>query len=334
MKNILIIIGLLISFASCNKDNSYTIKGEIVGNKIDEVTLLINSEFKKVKVTDNIFEIKGTTNSPRKATVLYGKDFWDFYYDAGKINLKLFTGIVASDKNIADGCSLNDILKEYHSGIKKIKANSKPLEFRDKSREYVTELIKKYSDKMVSADILFNQYRRKFSAKKLRELFNMLSNDIQNSATGKSLNKYIIRKEKTDVGKPFIDLKLPNTNGDTTTLSSVVKNNKITILDFWASWCGPCRHEGLIILKMYKELHDKGLEVYGCSIDKDKKEWLKAIEKDKTNWIHVNTTEKDIRDLYDTSAIPSIFIINQKGEIIANNLRGKALVDFCEEQLK
>jgi thiol-disulfide isomerase/thioredoxin len=103
---------------------------------------------------------------------------------------------------------------------------------------------------------------------------------------------------------------------------------KITIIDFWASWCGPCRAENPNVLKLYNEFHSKGLNIIGVSLDKEATKWKEAIAKDKLPWIHVSNLkfwEDPIAQLYNIKSIPATYILDSKGKIIAKDLRGEEL---------
>jgi thiol-disulfide isomerase/thioredoxin len=119
------------------------------------------------------------------------------------------------------------------------------------------------------------------------------------------------------------------------TLSQVP--GKIKILDFWASWCGPCRLNNPALKKLYEEFHPKGLEVISVSLDNKKPRWEDAVAKDGLNWINVSSLKGwkcDVARLYNVTAIPAIFVLDAENRIIASNLRDEELKAFLEERLK
>ena len=143
---------------------------------------------------------------------------------------------------------------------------------------------------------------------------------------------------KTDIGQPFIDIAQPNADGEQVSLESVVRNpaNKYVLLDFWASWCGPCMGEVPHLKKTYDEFRKKGFEIYGVSFDEDRGDWLGAVEQNGMDWLHVsevkgfdNQAAKD----YAIQGIPSNFLIDGQGTIVARNLRGEALYEKISELL-
>ena len=111
---------------------------------------------------------------------------------------------------------------------------------------------------------------------------------------------------------------------------------KVTIIDFWASWCKPCRIENPNVVKIYNKYHDKGLNIIGVSLDKTQNSWTKAIADDQLAWNHVSNLkywQEPIAQQYGVRSIPSTFILDQDGNIVAKNLRGYALENKISELL-
>jgi len=130
------------------------------------------------------------------------------------------------------------------------------------------------------------------------------------------------------VGQPAPDISLPTPEGQTVTLSSL--KGKYVLVDFWASWCGPCRQENPNVVRMYQKYKDKGFEIYGVSLDESKEKWVTAIAKDKLTWPHVSDLKgwnSSAALKYNIQAIPQTLLLDKEGKIIAKNLRGKPLED-------
>ena len=130
------------------------------------------------------------------------------------------------------------------------------------------------------------------------------------------------------------DVALPTASGDTIRLSSL--KGKVVLLDFWASWCGPCRVSNKGLVKLYPKYKEKGFEILGVSLDEDSKDWQKAVEKDKIKWLQVidkGGWESNTVNQWRISAIQTSYLIDKEGTLIAMDLEGKELEKALKELL-
>ena len=137
------------------------------------------------------------------------------------------------------------------------------------------------------------------------------------------------------IGQMAPEISLPDTKGNTINLSSL--KGKVVMIDFWASWCGPCRRANPSVVRLYEKYKDKGLEVYGVSIDSKKNDWIKAIQHDKITYTQVNDDggwQSSVAAKYSVEAIPATFLLNKTGVIIAIDLEGKNLENKIKELLQ
>jgi peroxiredoxin len=139
----------------------------------------------------------------------------------------------------------------------------------------------------------------------------------------------------TMIGAEAPDIRLPTPQGDTLSLSSL--RGKVVLIDFWASWCRPCRVENPEVKKLYEKFKSKGFEIYAVSLDGDKASWEGAIRQDGLTWKHVSDLQKwgsQAARLYKVSGIPYTVLLDEKGNILAKNLRSHALGEFLTEYFK
>jgi peroxiredoxin len=127
-------------------------------------------------------------------------------------------------------------------------------------------------------------------------------------------------------GQPAAEVALPSVSGDTLRLSSL--KGKVVLLDFWASWCGPCRSSNKSLVKLYSKYKDKGFEIFGVSLDDQKNKWKNAIKQDKIRWLQVNDDggwEAKTVAAWGINAIPTSYLIDKDGNLLAMDLEVKEL---------
>lgn len=168
-------------------------------------------------------------------------------------------------------------------------------------------------------------------------LYNDLTPALRNTAEGKDIAERIAVAKKITIGAMAPLFEQEDTSGHLLKLADF--RGKYVLLDFWASWCGPCRAENPNYVKVYNEYKDKNFTMLGVSLDRAgmKKAWLDAIKKDGLTWPQVsdlNYWNNKVARMYDVRAVPSNFLIDPTGKIIANNLQGEALRKKLEELLK
>ena len=182
-----------------------------------------------------------------------------------------------------------------------------------------------------------------FDAKMASEVFELMPQALLNKPTNTVMTQKINAKInialntfEPKIGAKAPDFTAPNPDGEMITLSNIL--GKVTILDFWASWCRPCRIENPNFVKIYEQYHAKGLEIISVSLDRNnqKQRWVEAIEKDQLNWYNVSNLkfwQDPLAQLYNVSSIPATFILDKDGVILATKLRGGALEAKISELL-
>lgn len=187
------------------------------------------------------------------------------------------------------------------------------------------------------ADYLLAQTQSDFTKEEQEQLLKLFGQQKQQFYAYKGIMEQRAIDQRTGIGAQFTDFSMPDPKGKMISVSDYVKKNKYTLIDFWASWCGPCRAEMPTVVKAYDLYHAKGFEVVGVSLDNNKEAWIKAIDQLKMPWPHMS----DIKGwgcagaaLYNVKGIPANVLIDQQGKIVAKNLRGQDLLDKMAELLK
>ena len=174
------------------------------------------------------------------------------------------------------------------------------------------------------------------TATELEQLVNALDPNVAASSTIVALRERIEAMKRVEVGKIAPDFTQNDKDGNPVKMAEVIAKNEYTLLDFWASWCGPCRAENPNVVAVFNAYKEKGFGVFGISLDQDKGKWLEAIEKDQLAWPHVSDLlywNNSAAKMYAVNSIPANFLVNKQGEIVAKGLHGDDLKAKISELL-
>ncbi|AMP97532.1 Thioredoxin family protein [Pedobacter cryoconitis] len=202
-------------------------------------------------------------------------------------------------------------------------------EFADldkKNQIAVKEYVNQHSSSAGTAAIIYDRFIGYPNFPVARELFAGLTKEAQQSAIGDLITKALATDAKTAKGKAAPAISMSNKDGKIVHLSDF--KGKYVLIDFWASWCGPCRKENPNVVAAYKKYHDKGFEILGISLDSKKDAWLKAIEADGLIWTHVSELkgwQNSAAKEYGVRAVPASFLIDPNGNVVGKDLRGEEL---------
>ena len=198
---------------------------------------------------------------------------------------------------------------------------------------YLVEFIFDNTDNTVGA-FLLNSNTYKFELQELDSMISVFDPKLDSSIYVKKLKGFLLTLQKTDVGQPFINFSMLDPVGNMVDLSSIAGNGNYVLVDFWASWCSPCRAENPNVVKAFNKYNKNGFDVFGVSFDQDHEKWLEAIIKDDLTWTHVSDLKGwgcEAGKIYGIQSIPQNILIDPDGIIIEKNLRGEDLQNKLAE---
>ena len=230
--------------------------------------------------------------------------------------------------------------KAYDSAS--VAKNTKALDSLDKlykildadQKQNAMEFARLHPGSSVSAYVVYSNFSYNPPLKQLDSAFNLLDSGARASYFGRIIQNTIIKEKVTAIGNPAPVFENNDVNGKPVSFTSL--KGKYILLDFWASWCGPCRQENPAVVKAYHRFHDKGFDIFGISLDTDKSKWQAAIKKDGLNWTQVSDLKgwkADVVSLYGVQAIPMNYLLDKNGIIVAKGLRGEDLDKKLQELL-
>lgn len=310
------------------KDGKGTLYGKIKSPELYYLTIKKFNVFIPMWLENSKITVSATLKSLRKPTIKGSKTQDEF--EAYEDSIKPFQ---QKEMEIAQKYRVASFEKKQ-GAMEEAKLNYDKVE--DQRMNYMIGYVKRHNKSVISPYLVL---RNSFglSLGQLDTLTSSFDPSLAQNSYVQFLKKRVATLEKVAPGHHFINFTLDNPAGKPVSLSSVVDNNKYTLVDFWASWCGPCRAENPNVVAAYKKFHKKGFTVFGVSLDKDHASWVKAIKKDGLVWTQVSDLkfwQSAAGKLYGVESIPHNVLINKKGIIIAQNLRGDALQKELKKLLK
>lgn len=361
MKKFYSLAAAALLLAACQTNpTAYTISGAIEGAQDGDTIELSLPKGRSLEafntgvVKDGKYTIEGTTDTCQMAMLVSaGKPVARLFVEPGKIT----ANIAENEDTRAEGTPNNDRMNQFDDAVqavydeyselgKKLEALGEEAEGAADIRQQMEAVEGKF-DEVIKAAVadnadsefglfLLQQYSYNFKAE---ELAPILDKFMEKFPT----NEIVVRtKTNNDLvlataeGKPFVDFEMPDPDGNPVKISQFVAENKYTLIDFWASWCGPCRGEMPAVKAAYEAYHDKGFGIVGVSLDQDADSWKQAITDLGITWPQMSDLkywECAGAALYGVRAIPATVLIAQDGTIVARDLRGPEIAEKLAELL-
>ena len=257
----------------------------------------------------------------------------------GTVNNEIFSAYNAVIRHIVDSVNRSANIDVMLNRNQTQEARERDFKARTnfhntRSLELQEELVRRYSDQAIAPFMIFLEMKANVSLEKLKQLRALVDPSLIEHPYTKQLDEFI-RLADFKVGSDMPDFKLPDKDGKDFVFSTL--RGKYVLVDFWASWCGPCMREMPNVVKLYKECKGKNFEIVGISLDQKRDAWLNAVEKNKMKWIQVSdlkSWETLPVKLCNISAVPYTVLVDPEGKVIALDLRGEELIKKVKEVLK
>ncbi|MFC5283629.1 redoxin domain-containing protein [Pedobacter alpinus] len=363
---------LLFPFLS-NAQDKLNLKGNIEALNGDKNIYLIHIEgnaekLDSTKTVNGKFEFNIDLKAPSVAILLLdhsgndlntkgsAKDIYRFFIEPGVATLTAKDSVAKakiSGLAIADDyAALTESTKKIDAGLMNLSKEFANLSDKEKSKE---GLVKGFQDRYVAflddrktaiADFIVANPKSYVSLYSLNadlatenmnlelveKAYNALSPELKESPIANAVAQKLVLERKTGIGAQAMDFEEQTAEGIAIKLSSF--KGQYVLVDFWASWCGPCRQENPTVVRAYETYKNKNFTVLGVSIDTSKDKWVSAVKQDGLVWTQLLDRSQNIAREYDITSIPRNFLLDPNGKIIAKNLRGGDLLDKLKEVLK
>ncbi|MEK6153736.1 TlpA disulfide reductase family protein [Flavobacteriaceae bacterium 3-367] len=361
MKKIVVALCALAAVAACNDNpNGFIVEGTIRGDLENGTKIFLKKTDEKnqpidvdtTTVEEGKFLFQGESDIPELHYIFIDKIRGNipFIVENGEIELKaqkdslglakikgtlqndLFADFLKNSREISlKAMSMNEDMRRAASATPRDEATMASLreeyfELQEEAKSFELDYVKNNPNALISALIIDKVLTTNaLSEDEVQQMYEALSPEIKATKVGKGIKEKLDKKKSTSVGSKAPNFSAPTPTGEELALHDVL--GKVTIVDFWAAWCKPCRIENPNVVKVYHKYHEKGLNILSVSLDKKAEDWKQAILDDGLVWNHVSNVDyfDEIAQLYGVNAIPATFILDENGVIVAKNLRGNDL---------
>lgn len=364
MKSVIGMLSLMAIVASCSNYKDYTITGKVEGGADGDTVYLQKAEGRRLVKLDSaiiengVFTFKGVQDTTAYRYVTYNAAdkaglTMDFFLENGKIDIELTTesdvakGTVHNDAYQVIRNQNNDLAKQFNTLYNSIAAP----ELSDEQRKAKVAELEELNDKMVEIKKagaeknitnivgveLLKQVQYYLNAEELNSLVQKVPAEFTSDAAIVRITENAKKMLATAEGQKFTDFELSTPDGAPIKLSDYAGKGKYVLVDFWASWCGPCRQDMPKLVELYAKYKDKNFEIVGVSLDRDGESWKKGIENLNITWPQMSDLKFwncEGSQLYAVSSIPHTVLIDGEGTIVARGLNINKLTEKLAEVLE
>ncbi len=294
------------------------------------------------KIENGRFSFKGSVQSPDFKLISFNKagPYITLFLDNSTVTVSAVKD--ALDKAVVKGSVSNDDFTSFNNSVKPYEklfsqegAPGMDQATINKAAGIAEDFARKNKSSYIAPLAIYRNNQLTANSSLMEELFTALDPQVQASPIGNYIAQMIGEARKNPLGKPLADFSQADTSGNLVSLSSF--RGKYVLVDFWASWCGPCRQENPNVLNAYNRYKNKNFTVLGVSLDKSKQPWLDAIAADGLAWTHISDLKfwsNAVAQQFQIQSIPQNFLVDPNGIVIGKNLRGAALDSKLESLLK